>query len=343
MPLLRVLAPSPPDVDPGPDPEPGVFAEPTAANTGPTNEGALVTMSSADAINSIIDQLRAGVPATLTGKHIEGFLNIDSARANGQAGGYTLPITIEDCLFEARPDTTASYFFTVNATGVAWANRLTLRRVRTASPNYLPGPAPGGGEGQGLARSSVIYGRSWEAEWCDLTGAVDLVKAQGDVRLAHSYVHDPLHPDGAHADVVQIRQGFDILVEWCSLWGLCDVRSPSSAGQPSNGVTQFGSAIGDMDRVYIVDNWAEGGGYTFRGPGSDWSPYVMGSDILLARNKLGPTYRSGPMFSWPAEFYPADGPDSNVWGFTGQKQRWESGVGFVDDGAVTAGDIVPRG
>lgn len=126
-----------------------------------------------------------------------------------------------------------------------------------------------GAQGVGSSCSAAAAIRNVVIENANIYGCQDGIKAWENVNVRYSWVHDLDHPDGAHADAVQIVNGlnqefhgnrFDAYVGYSSDGSM----AAEDLGQTSSGLLQTGSVTGDISATW-TNNWFAGGHYTIRG------------------------------------------------------------------------------
>lgn len=157
-----------------------------------------------------------------------------------------------------------------------------------------------------------VQGIGWggfTARRLDIHGVGDGVRANGDVVLESSYIHDLVTADGFHNDGVQVTEGSNIVIR--------DNVIENPFTQTS--AILLGAHQGSVSNVLVVGNLLAGGGYTLYGGADPRSNYTI-SNIVLRDNVFSTKFypksgRYGPM---TATDDPSIQVSGNIWEGTGQ-------------------------
>jgi hypothetical protein len=188
------------------------------------------------------------------------------------------------------------------------SQRLRLEHVTLAGAGAV--------DPDGAGTSACFYGSDTVLAHVHAYGCVDLLKPYDRVLVEDSHAHALHKPDGAHADVVQVRAGSGTVLRRNTLDA--GVAYGPSAGSEGNAVLQTGSFTGDVTGLQLLDNLVVGGLYTLRLGERSAGGQVL--DSVFRRNRHGARSRYGPVVG------AADAPSSlggvrydrsNVWDATG--------------------------
>jgi hypothetical protein len=181
-------------------------------------------------------------------------------------------------------------------------------------PRFMHGIVEGAGaRGISSGTSGGIYGGGIQIGFLNVYGGVDGIKGTSDMDAWAVWVHGLDHPDKAHTDCLQIRNGLRQVYRWCVLESFNAYGT--GAGVPGNGALQTGSMTADAS-MQMLDCWVDGGGYTIR-MGTSAPPLI---DFQFRRNKHGRGFTSGPVngdASQPSTYGGLRYDDTNVWEDTG--------------------------
>ncbi len=169
----------------------------------------------------------------------------------------------------------------------------------------------------GPGTSACFYGSDTVLVAVHAYGCVDLLKPYDRVLVEGSWAHGLHKPDGAHADVVQLREGTGTVLRGNRFDA--GVGYGPDTGSEGNAVLQTGSLTGPLRRVSFVDNVVDGGLWTLRvGDAAETGP---GVDLLLRGNRHGTRFRYGPVTGATGAPASAGGvryDGSNVWAASGR-------------------------
>jgi hypothetical protein len=154
--------------------------------------------------------------------------------------------------------------------------------------------------------SSLFYGSDTIWRRSELYGGVDIFKVIDRVVIEDSYAYGLHHPSGAHADVIQIREGRDSVIQRNTFSAI--VGYGTNPGQNANAVLQTGSMTGPLTNVLFANNWVNGGNYIL-------NVGDPGLGYLFSGNKFGRSYRYIPVMGSTA----GKSNGTNVWEDNGQK------------------------
>lgn len=279
---------------------------PTAATVG-VRQAPTRTMTAAEALT----ELRS--TGHLSRATVQGMFSLSGADGIGW--------TIEDVRFE----TNSIYGIRGYKSGTAFTGTQAQRPV-FRYVDVIGSAARSAGD-----CSAIVYGEDMIFEHANFYGCIDGIKADDNLEVYDSWVHDLDHPDAAHCDAVQIVTGQNIVFKgnrFDAYIGYSSDGSQTPAGDTGNGVLQTGQVSGDISAVW-ENNWFAGGHYTIRGPGdrdADFNvDYVFrnnrwlrtGTSVALGLtnlppNRYGPTYGNLPTGSaW----------QNNVWDDTDEPVR----------------------
>jgi hypothetical protein len=130
-------------------------------------------------------------------------------------------------------------------------------------------------DGNGRTNVGVAF-KGYTARRCNIHGSADGIRADGNVTLEHSWVHDLARvTPTTHGDCVQILNGSNIDI----LWNTLDAGTLNSAF--------IISAQAPVDDVLIQGNLLTGGGWTaYLGANNKG---VAVTNVTLAENTFGPS------------------------------------------------------
>lgn len=255
--------------------------KPNAANTGP-RYSTTRTITAAAAMT----ELRA--TKKLSRVKITGGLTFNGSDGRGWV--------ISDSVIESRGSTYAVKAYVDSGFTGTRAERPVLQNVEVRGAAVT---------GSGHA-SALFYGSDTIWRKSKLYGGVDIFKLVDRVVLEDSYAYGLDHPDGAHADVIQIRQGRDSVIQRNTFAAI--VGYGTNVGQSGNAVLQTGSMTGPLTNVQFLNNWVNGGNYIL-------NVGDPGLGYLFSGNKFGRTYRYIPVMGSTA----GKTNGTNVWEDNGQK------------------------
>lgn len=139
----------------------------------------------------------------------------------------------------------------------------------------------------GNASVAIGYG-NYTLTRVNLKGGSDALRADGNVTVTDSYIHDLNRQPESHNDVIQTLSGKNITITHNTLKAF-------TQGDPMNAVYQFGNFNGDVDNVLFENNLVNGGNYTFN---ANWKSVDAGnwsvSNVRIVNNKFGRDFRYGP-------------------------------------------------
>ncbi|MGH7196746.1 MAG: hypothetical protein ACREGJ_03190 [Candidatus Saccharimonadales bacterium] len=148
------------------------------------------------------------------------------------------------------------------------------------------------------AKVAIGYG-NFTLRRVNMRGGVDAVRADGNVTIVDSYIHDLERIPDSHNDILQTIQGSNITVKHNTLFAFKDTPgSWPSSGDPMNAIYQFGNFIGNSSNILVENNLVNGGNYSFN---ANWLNVDAGkssvSGIRIINNKFGRDFRYGPAAS----------------------------------------------
>jgi len=265
-------------VIPPPDPN---SPKPNAANTGPRYTTTRTLTASA-----ALTELRA--KKTLSRVKITGGLTLNGADGKGWV--------ISDSIIESRGSTYAVKAYVDTAFSGRTSERPIFQNVEVRGAAVT---------GSG-ATSSLFYGSDTIWRRSELYGGVDIFKLIDRVVIEDSYAYGLHHPDGAHADIIQIREGRDSVIQRNTFSAI--VGYGTNPGQNANAVLQTGSMTGPLTNVQFVNNWVNGGNYIL-------NVGDPGLGYMFAGNKFGRSFRYMAVMGSTA----GKSNGTNVWEDNGQK------------------------
>ena len=143
----------------------------------------------------------------------------------------------------------------------------------------------------GNATVAIVYG-NYTLTRVNLKGGSDALRADGNVTVTDSYIHDLNRQPESHNDIIQTLAGKNISFTHNTLMAF---TSASGEGDPMNAVYQFGNFTGNVDNVLFENNLVNGGNYTFN---ANWKSVDAGSwnvsNVRIVNNKFGRDFRYGP-------------------------------------------------
>lgn len=185
------------------------------------------------------------------------------------------------------------------------ANDVTIRRVRIRSGDYYPIRYFDGDNTGLVVEDSEIEGTSddvtaaisfvnYTARRLNVHGGADGFKADANVLIEDSWVHDLRNADGQHNDAVQSTGGKGVTIRHSVLVGA------------SNAAVQTGDLGGATEDLTIECSWLGGGGYTLniRGTGA-----TVPKNTRILNNRFGRDSAYGP---WTIDD-PSPTVTGNVW------------------------------
>lgn len=193
------------------------------------------------------------------------------------------------------------------------ANNVTIQRSRIRSgDNYAIYVASNArnlavtdseldGEGN-YGNDSAISSHDFTVTRCDIHGWVDGFKANSNVTVANSWLHDFATGHGNHNDGLQISGSGNITI----VGNLIEARSQSESGSMNASVytdTDYGIR---PNHVVVRGNWINAGGYFIR---------IDATDFTLDNNRFGRWYGYGLITATPQSTWTNTG---NVWDDTGR-------------------------
>lgn len=272
-----------------PGDRPALTVRPGATNTGP-RQATTQTMSGSQALAAVLSApVEADGKRYLRRVHITGGLNLSASNHTN--------IAFQDCVVEGSSIYTVRGFTSSGATPPSGA-----------LPEFQYCEIRGGS-------SATFYGGHVRFLRCNMHRGTDIIKAtRSDLEIYGSWLHDTMHPDGAHCDIVQIvSQAADTLFHWNNMQGFNAPESPSGGGGYSSGVLQTGTVTGNIGPVVWRNNWFGGAGYTIRNASTSYTvDYLFRDNRFDGGPPLG-TSRYGPLY----QLGNADFDDSNIWDDTG--------------------------
>jgi hypothetical protein len=147
----------------------------------------------------------------------------------------------------------------------------------------------------GDAALAVGY-RNYTLTRVDIKGGSDALRADGNVTVTDSYIHDLSRQTASHSDIIQTLSGNDVVIRHNTLMaykpvpGTCMVE-----GDPMNAAYQFGNFNGNLNNVLVENNLVNGGNYTFN---ANWKSVDEGkftvTNIRIQNNYFGRDFRYGP-------------------------------------------------
>lgn len=167
------------------------------------------------------------------------------------------------------------------------------------------------------ASSECLYTTRLDGLRINVSGAQDNNKTfRTSNTFNDSYFHDPLHPVGAHSDVIQLMSG-GLHVERTTLMAYSGgavgqwVSSGGTVGIPNNSCLQIGQLTGDVTFLRMTNNLMDGGNNTIQQYG-DFSRGIVGGPDLI-----GPSQIDANRFGRDMRFSTHSGVDTArgaIWG-----------------------------
>lgn len=178
------------------------------------------------------------------------------------------------------------------------ANDVTIKRSRIVSGGRYPiflEPGYTGLlvedteiDGNGQSSVAILY-RGYTLRRVNIHGVDDGPRIEGDnVLIEESYIHHLHRVEGGHHDVLQMRQGSNVVVRNNNL----QAYNPDT-DDPMNAAIQFGSALGPIDDVLFEGNLMNGGNVTVNGGG------LTGGTVTFRHNRFGRDFRYGVLSDGP--------------------------------------------
>lgn len=156
-------------------------------------------------------------------------------------------------------------------------------------------------EGTNPTSPECAYVTRADFDWCEFIGGQDNTKPfRNFVRYHNCYMHDPLHPTGAHSDVIQLLSGgFEAI--HCTLVAYTGapigswLPSGKTLGGPNNSVLQIGSALtGDVSSALIDDCLCDGGNYLVQQLQGNWTGgHTVAGPLIIRNSRMGRDERYG--------------------------------------------------
>lgn len=164
-------------------------------------------------------------------------------------------------------------------------------------------------DGQGDASAQGIGSGGFAASGLDIHGVGDGVRANGDVVLQSSFIHDLATVDGSHNDGVQITEGSNIIIR----------NNVIENPNPQTSAILVGAHQGSIANVLIEGNLLAGGGYALYGGAEPRSGYTI-RDIVLRDNSFDTKFypKGGRYGAITAIDDPNISVSGNLWQATGQ-------------------------
>jgi len=161
-------------------------------------------------------------------------------------------------------------------------------------------------DGQGNPNNdSAVSSHDYSVIRCDVHGWVDGFKADQNVNIVNSWLHEFATGNGNHNDGIQISGRGNILVQGNRF----DARTKSESGGMNASVytnTDYGIR---PDNVVVRGNWINAGGYFVR---------IDATRFKLENNRFGRWYSYGVLKSTSQSTWTSTG---NVWDDTGQPMK----------------------
>jgi hypothetical protein len=195
------------------------------------------------------------------------------------------------------------------------APRVTIRKTRIRCDSYYPvevfdgaslvieDSEIDGSPAGGYATSGIAFG-NYVARRMNIHGTSDGIKADSNVILEDSWIHDLYLGPGDHADGVQSTGGGNVTVRR-NFIDIVD-HGKGHGGDP-NSVFQIGIEWDSNSNWTIEGNWLDGGGWMINGDAA------AGTNNRIINNRFGRNFGYGPMSlsgSWTVM--------GNVWDDNGQ-------------------------
>ncbi|NHC45877.1 right-handed parallel beta-helix repeat-containing protein [Motilibacter aurantiacus] len=197
------------------------------------------------------------------------------------------------------------------------ANNVTIRRSRIVNggANYpvrlfsgFSGLVVEDTEINGNGNASVgICCNKFTLRRVNLHNSVDGVRADGNVVVEDSWIHDLARTPGSHNDTIQTLKGSNIVIRRNTL-----LPYDAAAGDPHNAafIISAGTSGGAVDDVLLEKNYVNGGNYTLYLGKGGVHPVT---DVTVRGNRFGRNFRFGPVTALGAD---TTFDATNVWNDT---------------------------
>lgn len=172
------------------------------------------------------------------------------------------------------------------------APNVTVRNFRVTGGMYGVRPTSSGTvleDGEIVNSGSAgIYGKGFTARRMNIHHmAKDAVKAQTDVVIEDSYIHELGSEAGSHSDGVQMVNGGRVIIRRNNF-----DMDKSQRGFSNSQCMLFKNDSGPIDNVLVEDNWLNGGGYCVQSRTAD---HGTPTNVVVRNNKFGKGYQFGPV------------------------------------------------
>lgn len=201
-----------------------------------------------------------------------------------------------------------------NITGqvIIRANNVTIRRSRITSGDYYPIDHNNGNAGL-LVEDTEVIGTNinvtsgisfanYTARRVNVHGSADGLKADANVVIEDSYIHNLAVSATSHNDAIQTTGGSNVIVRH----NTCKLSTFVGA----NACLQMGNEWGINSGWLVTNNLLDGGGWTINSGSADTN--MMYSNNRFTRNAAyGPGGTSGSGITWTGNYYDDTGAVAN--------------------------------